>query len=119
MDIATILKSLCPGAEWSIDGSEIKWEEDLLDSNNLIPVNLIWHSPEISIPTKLQIDTRNAELQAISDSLEYQRLRVKEYPPLENLADALFWQANGNNSKMTAYLEQVAAVKDRYPKGTI
>jgi hypothetical protein len=48
---------------------------------------------------------------------EYQRQRQPEYPPLADLADALYWQAQGDNSKMTAYLAAVQAVKDKYPKG--
>jgi hypothetical protein len=81
--------------------------------------NIQWLAPiPDPIPSREQIETRMGELQVISDSLKYQGLRKKEYPPLENLADALFWQANGDASKMTAYLAQVAAVKDKYPKGT-
>jgi hypothetical protein len=48
----------------------------------------------------------------------YQRSRQPEYPPLADLADALYWQAQGDESKMTAYLAAVQAVKDKYPKGT-
>lgn len=81
--------------------------------------NIQWLAPVPDpIPSRKQIETRMGELQIISDSIAYQGLRKKEYPPLENLADALFWQANGDASKMTAYLAQVAAVKDKYPKGT-
>jgi hypothetical protein len=48
---------------------------------------------------------------------EYQRQRQSEYPPLADLADAVYWQAQGDDSKMTAYLAAVQAVKDKYPKG--
>jgi hypothetical protein len=48
---------------------------------------------------------------------EYQRQRQSEYPPLADLADAMYWQAQGDDSKMTAYLAAVQAVKDKYPKG--
>lgn len=47
---------------------------------------------------------------------EYQRLRKPEYPPLTDLADAIFWQQQGDNSKMEAYVAACEAVKAKYPK---
>lgn len=44
------------------------------------------------------------------------RLRRDHYPPLEALADALYWQNQGDPSKMAAYLLAVEAVKQRFPK---
>jgi hypothetical protein len=44
------------------------------------------------------------------------RLRKQEYPPVEDLADALYWQSRGDPSKMTAYLARVDAVKKKFPK---
>jgi hypothetical protein len=116
--IVKALLSLTPDASWALDGPEIIWEEDADNVGEYTPKNLIWHSKNIPMPSKEQIETRINELQAIADSLAYQEQRKQEYPPLADLADALFWQANGDNSKMTSYLAQVAAVKDRYPKGT-
>lgn len=43
-------------------------------------------------------------------------LRQPQYPPLADLADALFWQSQGDNTKMEAYIAAVAAVKQRFPK---
>jgi len=43
-------------------------------------------------------------------------LRRAAYPPLADLADALYWQSQGDNSKMDAYNAKIAAVKARYPK---
>lgn len=42
--------------------------------------------------------------------------RRKAYPPLEDLADALYWQAKGKPGPMNAYMAAVAAVKAKYPK---
>jgi hypothetical protein len=117
--IVKTLLSLSPDASWALDGPEIVWEQDPLNAENYIPKNLIWNSKSIPMPTKEQIETRMSELQAIADSLAYQEQRKQEYPPLADLADAIYWQANGDTSKMTTYLAQVAAVKDRYPKGTV
>jgi hypothetical protein len=63
------------------------------------------------------IEVEVARLQADWDSKEYQRLREKEYPPLADLADAIYWQAQGDESKMTAYIAACEAVKVKYPKG--
>lgn len=47
---------------------------------------------------------------------EYRRLRAPEYPPVTDLADAIFWQQQGDNSKMEAYVAACEAVKAKYPK---
>jgi hypothetical protein len=52
----------------------------------------------------------------IEHTTDYTQHRIKEYPPLTQLADALYWQQQGDNSKMQQYLAAVQAVKDKYPK---
>lgn len=52
----------------------------------------------------------------INHTEDYRVLRAKEYPPLADLADAIYWQAKGEASKMAAYLSKCDAVKQRYPK---
>ena len=47
---------------------------------------------------------------------EYRVLRAKEYPSFADLADALYWKAKGDESKMDAYMAKCDAVKQRYPK---
>jgi hypothetical protein len=47
---------------------------------------------------------------------DYRALRAKEYPPLADLADALYWQAKGDASKLAVYLTKCDVVKQRYPK---
>ena len=47
---------------------------------------------------------------------DYKLLRKEEYPPLGDLADALYWQSKGDNSKMDEYLAKCEAVKVMYPK---
>ncbi|HJV73179.1 MAG TPA: hypothetical protein VJ654_03070 [Noviherbaspirillum sp.] len=46
----------------------------------------------------------------------WQESRRRGYPPLEELADALFWQGQGDNTKMDSYLAKCAAVKQQIPK---
>jgi hypothetical protein len=50
------------------------------------------------------------------DSKQYARDRAAEYPSLADFADAYYWAQNGDDTKMTAYIEKCAAVKEKYPK---
>ncbi len=43
-------------------------------------------------------------------------LRRAAYPPLADFADAMYWQAQGDETKLSAYLAAVEAVKLRFPK---
>lgn len=52
----------------------------------------------------------------IEHNVDYRAKRAMEYPPMTQLADAIYWQQNGDPSKMEAYLAKVAAVKEKYPK---
>jgi hypothetical protein len=67
-------------------------------------------------PSDEEIRKEAERLVQLDKEKEYQLKRVKEYPKLSVLADALFHQANGNDAPMQAYLEAVQAVKDKYPK---
>ena len=42
--------------------------------------------------------------------------RQAEYPSLADFADAYYWAQNGDDTKMTAYIEKCEAVKTKYPK---
>ena len=42
--------------------------------------------------------------------------RMNEYPPLVNLADAMYWASKGDDSHLTAYYAACEAVKTKYPK---
>ncbi|MFB9244505.1 hypothetical protein [Massilia antarctica] len=44
------------------------------------------------------------------------QLRRAAYPPLADLADAMYWQSRGQGGKMYEYNAAVEAVKMRYPK---
>lgn len=92
------LKSLRPTAEWVIRGDNIEW----LDNSTQ--------------PTNEEINSEIARLTAEFNSTQYQRDRAKEYPSLTELADALYHQQNGDDTKMTAYLAKCEAVKQKYPK---
>ncbi|MFZ9648752.1 MAG: hypothetical protein ACO29C_01535 [Fluviibacter sp.] len=42
--------------------------------------------------------------------------RMREYPPLQQLADALYWSQKGNPTLLDAYLAACEDVKRKYPK---
>jgi len=117
IDVTDALLSLAPGAAWGLDGPEIVWEQDVINSGNFTAKNLTWYSADIPQPSKSQIEAELTRLKAEYDAVEYRRQRKPEYPPLADLADALYWQAQGDSSKMTVYLAAVDAVKQKYPKG--
>lgn len=48
--------------------------------------------------------------------LTYVQKRQRKYPPLTDLADALYWQSQGDSTKMNEYVAAVKLVKERYPK---
>jgi len=94
--------SLRPGAQWSWSGTEYS--------------GLTWLDTEQTKPTVQEINTEIERLKQQELSKYYQQLRVQEYPPLSEFADAMFWQSQGDDSKMTAYLAACEAVKLKYPK---
>ena len=55
-------------------------------------------------------------VQAYVDANAYKANRAKEYPSLADFADAYYWAQNGDDTKMTAYIEKCAEVKQKYPK---
>lgn len=101
--IGRAIKSLYPDSEFAIENndiSKIRWFK-----NKPFSINIE------------EIEAEAERLQTVEDSLEYQRQRRYEYPPLSDLADALYWQAQGDDSKMNTYLEAVDSIKKKYPKG--
>ena len=62
------------------------------------------------------VDAAAAEIQAELDATQYQRDRQPEYPDLADLADALYWSNQGDNTKLDEYYQACAAVKAKYPK---
>jgi len=62
------------------------------------------------------IDAAAADLAAKAAATAYQRQRQPEYPPVTELADALYWASEGDTSKLDAYYSACAAVKAKYPK---
>lgn len=108
------LVSLRPGAEFisqntgdiEADYAATQW----LDENQAIPSLA---EVQVEIDRIAAEEPTEAEVLAAT---EYQRLRAPEYPPLTDLADAVYWQQQGDESKMAAYVAACEAVKAKYPK---
>ena len=62
------------------------------------------------------VEYNQASVQAYVDAHAYIAKRAVEYPPLADLADALYHQSKGDETKLTAYLSECEAVKTKYPK---
>ena len=93
------LKSLRPNASFYVKGdSKVTWIDD------------------VTPPTQAEIDAEIVRLQADYDAKQYQRNRQPEYPSLADLADALYWSNQGDNTKLDEYYAACAAVKAKYPK---
>ena len=57
-----------------------------------------------------------AAVEKALNATQYQRDRQPEYPSLTDLADALYWSKQGDNTKLDEYYAACAAVKAKYPK---
>jgi len=96
------LSNIRPGAQWA-------WSGKTYDGLN-------WLDQEQTKPTVQEINAEIERLKQEELDKYYQQLRVQEYPPLSEFADAMYWQSEGDSTKMTAYLAACEAVKQNYPK---
>lgn len=93
------LKNLRPGAEWSVSGDSYGGIE--------------WLDKTQSKPSKSEIDAEMSRLVAEYANTEYQRLRSKEYPSIQDQLDMQYHDAvNGT----TTWQDAINAVKAKYPK---
>jgi len=59
------------------------------------------------------IKAKQAELKAEYEAKQYQRDRAKEYPPITEQLDMIYWdKVNGTDN----FLKAIQAVKAKYPK---
>lgn len=120
--IVKALNKLRPGAQWTLVGDTVDWAEEYDGDGNstgkYICSNLNWLDTEQTMPTKQELDDELQRQITQHTADQYKRLREMEYPPLADLADALYHQSKGDNTKMEAYLEACEAVKIKYPKGS-
>ena len=62
------------------------------------------------------VEYDKAAVEAYIAANAYKSKRAAEYPSLAEFADAYYWAQNGDDTKMTAYIEKCEAVKTKYPK---
>jgi len=96
MDVAQALKILRPTADYEVSGGTyagINWARETT----------------LSKPTEKEVnDTITAN--------QYKTDRQGKYPPLTDLADAIYWTEKGDVTKLFAYVAACDAVKAAYPK---
>ena len=90
------LRSLCPGAEWSILAGEITW----LDTDQ-------------AQPTNDEIRDKIVELKYIAEVEEYKKVRELAYPSSGEQFDKIF------HDGVDAWKADIQAIKDAHPKAEI
>ena len=97
--IVDALQTLAPNSEWVLTGDDIS--------------GLEWKNESIQRPTDEEIFAEIERLQSEHDALEYQRLRLREYP---NMADYLDGVVKGDQAQIDAYIAACQEIKAKYPK---
>ncbi len=104
MNITEAVRTLRPNSSYSVTGETYE--------------GIKWCDPDNNIPTKEEVQTKVAELQAEYDALQYQRDREPNYPRLAEQFD-LLWHAIDADTldKTSDFYTTLKAVKDAHPKG--
>ena len=63
-----------------------------------------------------KIDSARATIDSDYAKVKYKDDRQPLYPPLEDFADAMYWNSKGDSSKLTAYYTACEKVKTDNPK---
>jgi len=63
-----------------------------------------------------KIDAARATLDSDYAKVKYKDDRKPLYPPLEDFADAMYWNSKGDSTKLTAYYAACEKVKADNPK---
>ena len=63
-----------------------------------------------------KIDAARATIDSDYAKVKYKDDRQPLYPPLEDFADAMYWNSKGDSSKLTAYYTACEKVKTDNPK---
>jgi hypothetical protein len=105
------LALLCTGASFQSDVNPETGEYDF--------EHVTFHhtAEEYTPPTKEVVMAYLEKIQLEWDEkVKYSVLRQYAYPAVEELADAVYWQSQGDNTKMEEYLAKVELVKTTFPK---
>ena len=93
------LSSLRPNTQWAWYGHDYS--------------GLKWLTSDQTQPTEEEIAAEIIRLQAEYNAKQYQRDRVKEYPPLADQLDMLY---HDRINSTDTWMEAIQAVKNKYPK---
>jgi hypothetical protein len=78
--------------------------EELKDDVEIIPMT----DAEVQ-----EVKVKVAQMEAREASIQYQKDRVKEYPPIEQYIDGI---VKGDATQIQSYIDACLAVKAKYPK---
>lgn len=95
--LADAIYSLRPGATWSCgpDYGSLNWMDETQTK-----------------PTEEEVNAELQRLLIVYEETEYQRLRIKAYPSIEDQLDTLF------HLGYDGWKAQIQIIKDTYPKPT-
>ena len=100
-----------PDTQYVANGQLCDFTPEEVAAKAGLPPGWAWKMPE-----RVAYDPRDEAQRAADSAAAALAARRAAYPPLADLADALYHQAQGDASKLEAYLAAVAAIKDKYPK---
>jgi len=103
-----------PRTDYIVDGQCCRYTEAEQQAKDTLPPGWIWKMPDRSA-----VDMRTPDQQEKDIAAAILAERAAAYPPLADLADALYWQVQGDDSKIAAYMASCAAVKVQFPKVTV
>lgn len=96
---ADALRSLFPLKEWAVVGDDYS--------------NIQWFDASTPKPSEEILKAEIKRLTEEYEYLEYQRLREREYPSIQQQLDMQYWDSvNGT----TTWQDAINAVKAKYPK---
>jgi hypothetical protein len=114
--VSKTLNALRPNAQWSLLGEDIEWVEVGTTGVYETP-NFEWIDENQTKPTRAEYLAEYAVQAELAQGQLYKFNRRREYPSWNELADAVYWQQQGDSTKMDEYVAKVQAVKEKHPKG--
>lgn len=115
---------------WVLVDSESYEQSDVLETEERsfsyvdYELNELGHTVEVTkervktwVKLRAEYTVEVVDLESDYDWLlsEVHKSRVAEYPPLTELADALYWKERGDDSKYEKYIQKCDEVKKKYP----
>lgn len=100
--------------KYQANGSEILVQGEIpgyVKPDSTITAGFKWH-----VRKQQWVDTRTEQETAEANLFAVMSARRSQYPPIEDLADALVHQANGNTLPLQQYIAACIVVKEQNPK---